>query len=579
MYSLWQQELFWGYLPLLFFLSLWFFITIALQKAYMRFSGNLKLFGLATLSGVLLGLGFPPLPFTFLMFVAFVPLLLVEDRISKKNSGSAKWEVFKFSYHTFVLYNILTTYWVANTSFGPSFVAIFLNAFFMTIPFVLFHQTKKVMKKNLAYLSFVVYWITFEFLHLRWEISWTWLNIGNSFAQTPKWIQWYEYTGVFGGALWILVANVLVFLLLENIESVSKFGESLKEKKNRWAMGRFVVWIIIPICISIVMYLNYEEQGDTIEVVAIQPNFDPHYEKFTVPEPAQLNRFIELSQNEVTDSTDYLVFPETSFGRLSVNQLEAGRSIQALKNFINRFDHLKIITGVAAQKVLADGEAHTRTTRTSTRPNGEQVFWESYNAAIQIEKGSEDIPIYYKSKLVPGAEFLPYHKALFFLKPLADKLGGTLEGYGAQPDREVFYANGVGVGPAICYESVYGEYAAGYVRNGAQTIFIVTNDGWWDKTAGFQQHLLFARLRAIETRRSIARSANIGTTAFINQRGDIQQPTEYGKAAAIKSNIHLNNEITFYTKYGDLIGRVALFTTLLLLLNTFVKTMMRPEGG
>jgi apolipoprotein N-acyltransferase len=583
MYSLFQQQEFWGHLPLFFFLAFWFFITIGLQKAYTRFSGNWKLFGLSTLSGVLLALAFPPLPFTFLMFVAFVPLLMVEHFISTNLSRTkgreaekpAKWEVFKFAYHSFVLYNIITTYWVANTSFGPSFVAIFLNSFFMAIPFVLFHQTKQVLKKNLAYLAFIVYWITFEFLHMRWEISWSWLNIGNSFAQTPSWVQWYEYTGVFGGALWILMANVFIFLLLENRASVKEFSESWKKRETKLEVLRLGLWVLIPICISIVMYARYEDQGSTVEVVAIQPNLDPHYEKFTLPQRVQLQRFIELSQNEVTDSTDYLVFPETSFGRASVRRLLEDRSLNALKDYADGFEKLKIITGISAQKVLEAGEDHSRATRKHVDTNGEISYWEAYNAAIQLESGRNEVPIYFKSILVPGAEMLPYHKALFFLKPLADALGGSLEGYGAQKERGVFFSNGVGIGPNICYESTYGEYTTGYVRNGAQAIFIVTNDGWWDNTAGYRQHLLFARLRSIETRRSIARSANIGSSAFINQRGDISQATAYGKAAAIKAKIYLNNEITFYVRYGDLIGRLALLTTLLLLTNTLVKSVMK----
>jgi len=586
MYSLFQIEQFWGYLPLFLFLALWFFIALLFQKAYTRLTGDWSLFRLSVLSGVLLGFGFPPVPLTFLMFVAFVPLLIVEDRIAKKVEGPAKGEVLKYSYFTFVLYNIITTFWVANTSLGPSFVAIFLNAFFMAIPFVLFHQTKKVMKQNLAYLAFIVYWITFEYLHMRWEISWSWLNVGNAFAQTPSWIQWYEFTGVFGGALWILLANVFVFLLLVNSTFVKshddkndkstfvKFGESLKDKSNRWPILRLVLLVLLPIIISLAMYLNHEEKGAAIEVVSIQPNMDPHYEKFTLPESAQLGRFLDLARNEVTDSTDYLVFPETSFRGGNVGSLLDAPVLNNLKRFVDEYPKLKVITGISTRRIYEEGEPHVRSTRKFVDRDGKEVYWEAYNAAVQLESGSDDIPIYYKSLLVPGAEMLPYHKVLFFLKPLSDKLGGSLEGYGSQKERGVFYSNGVGVGPEICYEAIYGEYTLGYVRNGAKAIFIVTNDGWWDKSPGYIQHLLFARLRAIETRRSIARSANVGSSAFINQRGDISQATTYGEAAAIKGKIQLNNDFTFYTRYGDLIGRLALFTTLLLLLNTFVKTRM-----
>ena len=95
--------------------------------------------------------------------------------------------------------------------------------------------------------------------------------------------------------------------------------------------------------------------------------------------------------------------------------------------------------------------------------------------------------------------------------------------------------------------------------------------------AGHRQHLYFASLRAIETRRSIARSANTGISAFINQRGEIFQATKYDEAVAIKGDIQLNDEITFYVKWGDMIARIFTFITLILLLNTLAKRLKREK--
>ncbi|MEL6922613.1 MAG: apolipoprotein N-acyltransferase [Bacteroidota bacterium] len=578
MYSLWQQESFWGYLSLIFFLAFWL-ITPLLHKGYTRLTGNWQLFGLSSLSGVLLALAFPPLPFTFLVFGAFIPLLIVEDRISSKVEGAAKWEVFKFAFHSFALYNILSAFWVANTIFFGAFISIFLNAAFMCVPFVLFHVTKQVMKKNLAYAAFIVYWITFEFLHMRWEISWSWMNLGNTFAQRPTWIQWYEYTGVFGGALWALLANVLLFQLISKLPAGVSFGESLKalfrQKENRWPLARLGLWILAPIVFSLVVYWNYEEQGVRVEAVAVNPNIDPHYEERTMSEAEQLRKFISLSQNVVTDSTDYLFFPETSFNGISVDQMMRSRTLRDLKAWVDGYEDLALITGIGAQRIYQPGEPLVRSTRKHIDRSGNVVYWEAYNAAIQMESGEAEMPVYYKSKLVPGAEFIPYYEVFFWLKSISAHFGGSIEGYGSQPDREVFYHDGVGVGPAICYESIYGEFTTGYVKNGANALCVITNDAWWDQTFGYQQHLLFARLRAIENRRSIARSANVGSCAFINQRGDILQPTAYNEAGAIKGELTLNNTFTIYTRYGDLIGRIALFTTLLLLLNTIAKSFVR----
>ena len=117
--------------------------------------------------------------------------------------------------------------------------------------------------------------------------------------------------------------------------------------------------------------------------------------------------------------------------------------------------------------------------------------------------------------------------------------------------------NTVKVGPAICYESIFGEFFSRFVRNGAEVMFIITNDGWWGNTAGHRQHYDFAHLRAIETRRSIARSANTGISAFINQRGDASQETAYWVPAAIKGTLNANDKITFYVQHGDYLARFA----------------------
>ena len=133
---------------------------------------------------------------------------------------------------------------------------------------------------------------------------------------------------------------------------------------------------------------------------------------------------------------------------------------------------------------------------------------------------------------------------------------------GSQKERSAFFAPDrpeLGVGPIICYESIYGEFVTGYVQHGASLLFIITNDGWWGNSPGHRQHFQYARLRAVETRRSIARSANTGISGFINQRGDIVQQTPYWEEAAISETLNANDKLTFYVIYGDYLGRGAVF--------------------
>jgi apolipoprotein N-acyltransferase len=192
------------------------------------------------------------------------------------------------------------------------------------------------------------------------------------------------------------------------------------------------------------------------------------------------------------------------------------------------------------------------------------------NASPTIQK-------YYKSKLVVGIENLPYKP---ILEPLLGNimldLGGTISTKTTQPNRAVFSStDGTKVGPIICYESVYGNYVNEYVTNGAQFLAIITNDAWWNETQGHKQHLSFASLRAIETRRDIARSANTGISAFVNQKGDITQQSLYGEKIALKGTVQLNKKLSFYVQHGDYIAKFAIGVGLILLTFTAINPLRK----
>ena len=104
------------------------------------------------------------------------------------------------------------------------------------------------------------------------------------------------------------------------------------------------------------------------------------------------------------------------------------------------------------------------------------------------------------------------------------------------------------------------------MRNGANMIFILTNDGWWENTPGYRQHMNYARILAIEFRKSIARSANTGISCFINQRGDVSQPTQWWVEDAIHGKVYRNKTVTFYARNGDFIGFICAFLTCSILL-------------
>jgi len=156
---------------------------------------------------------------------------------------------------------------------------------------------------------------------------------------------------------------------------------------------------------------------------------------------------------------------------------------------------------------------------------------------------------------------MPYKK---YLEPIIGEFlldfGGTIATRGIQKNRTVFVnKKGIKTAPIVCYESIYGAFVTEYVRNGAQFLSILTNDAWWGKTQGHQQLFSYARLRAIENRRAIARSANTGISGFINTKGEILQTLAYEEQGALTGVVPLNSQLTFYSIYGDYLARLAIF--------------------
>jgi apolipoprotein N-acyltransferase len=295
-----------------------------------------------------------------------------------------------------------------------------------------------------------------------------------------------------------------------------------------------------------------------VGITIVQPNYEPHYEKFSVSELTQCRRFVDLSISHIDSQTQYLVFPETSFDRIRLNSFRDNRVINLCQSLVDSFPGLRLISGIATYRTLAKNELDGANFRIHVNSEGDSTYWDIQNSAMQLTSNESDYDIYFKSKLVPGPEMFPFRKFLFFLEPLVDQLGGTYEGHTKQITRDVFSGGALHVAPVICYESIYGDYTGGYVRNGATALFIVTNDGWWDNTPGHIQHLKLGTLRAIEHRRPIARSANTGISCFIDIKGGIHQPTKYGETTAIKGALIPETRITFYTIWGDLVAKGAI---------------------
>jgi len=517
---------------------------------------------LSILSGIFLTLSFPYTgSLFFLSFIAWVPLLLVEHSIYRNKYRSSK--VLLQAYITFFIYNAGSTYWIIFAKGGEvgAILAYFLNGFLMALVFFFFHLTKRHVGQKEGYISLLFYWIGFEYFHFHWELSWPWITIGNTFADVPEIVQWYSYTGVLGGSLWILLVNLLLFKIANNIIFV----------KEKWKIQTPLLYAVglvlfIPVLSSIWTYSSYSETKNELEIVITQPNVDPYTEKFTGNLTSQLNRFLDQADALVTPKTQFVLAPETAISRQQ-NEVSFIHSAtyELLKSRVRKWNGPTLFVGASTYRIF--DEPHSRASRKLEHDEG---YYESYNSSVLIEAINPPQFIH-KSKLVLGVEKIPFSNIFPWLEKLSIENGGTSGTLGIESEPKTLKANGVEFAPIVCYESVYGGFIAEQCRKGAAAIFVITNDGWWENTAGHKQHHAIARLRAVETRRYVARSANTGISSVINQRGDVVHKTNYWKEDAFRATIQLNDQPTFYVKYGDVIGRSFGFVFFLLLIFTLVK--------
>ncbi|MEC5157826.1 apolipoprotein N-acyltransferase [Chryseobacterium sp. MP_3.2] len=530
---------------------------------------------LSLISAMLLSISWPTYGIPFFIFFALVPLLLMEHDITHFSKIKNKsLTIFGLTYLCFFIWNIVTTGWLygaKNPDGSHSMMAVvfpvLFNSFFYAAIFQLFHYYKKAQGTYFGLVFFVAIWMVFEKVHLSWEFTWPWLNLGNVFSEYPKMIQWYDTLGATGGSFWILLINVYVFYTIRIYEA------GRKRKSLITNIAVLAAFIFIPMGISLLKYNNFEEKPiGQVNVLMLQPDLDPYNEKYSKDSLTILSELLTLAQENATGQVDYFIGPETSlpgYGSISERGFEQSLLLNQVKGFLSSHPKSIFATGISSHRFYSRDEKESNTAYQTSAGS----FVDSYNSAVQIIP-NQKVEVYHKGKLVPGVELFPY---INVLKPLLGDsmidLGGTTASLGMDPERKVF-TNSFNQGklaPIICYESIYGEFVTDYIKKGANFLAIMTNDSWWGETQGHEQLMSYAKLRAIETRREIARAANSGISAHIDARGEVVADTFYGDKTTLFAKVNLYEKVTFYTKAGDLLSRLSIFVLGFLVFYTLIK--------
>lgn len=506
-----------------------------------------------------------------------MPLLWAEDIATGDGMKGFCW----WHYLCFVLWNAATTFWVCNATVGGGIFAILANALQMSLVFGLFRWSRKWLSGALPYLFLAFAWIAWE----RWyltsaQISWPWLVLGNAFARTTGWIQWYEYTGTLGGSLLVWAANLSVFGILESL-ACGRWMTFNRKAKSAALLGTLALFVAPPV---VSLFLRPEPCEETLDVIVAQPNIDP-YDKFGGMTQEEQNELLLRQFGDLPDSIPVLlVAPETFTGDVVTNDPSSSPTVRRFTAFLQEHPNANLLVGASSRTYLKRALRPSHTARRA----GNGVWMESHNSALMLDAFSSP-ELFHKSRLVVGVEMTPY--PAFFCK-IDDWLGGVMGRCIGQKeigplhfneyvrdstagDSSVSVSETIPVGCAVCYESVYGEYCTEYVRNGARLLTVITNDAWWGDTPGYVQHLSYSCLRAIETRRWIARSANTGISAIIDPSGKVVSHTSWWQPEVLKGKVGLSDGKTFFVLHGDFIGRLATLMAALILLATLVRRFTR----
>ncbi len=479
------------------------------------------------------------------LLVALTPLLWISSEA--EDSPRGWWSTFGWALFTFVGWNLSTIWWIGySTPVGPV-AATAASSLYSIVAFMIFHTISKRAPRVLAYTALVSVWIAFEYNYTVSEFSWPWLLLGNGFSNEIWAIQWYEYTGIFGGTLWVLLSNIWIF----------------EAWRNRTSARVAVAVALLPLVVSTTIYLTYSEsdEAEQIEVAVIQPNVDC-YTKFAGSNKAQEELLLNMLR-EVPPTSDLILMPETAIPQYFPVE-DASHTLFSIRLRDTMRKYSPDATLIAGAKTITSYRAGEQTP-TARVGRDKNWYFDNFNSAMMLNTAGKS-QVRHKTKLVIGVENTPtwiFDLFDFFVIDLGGIVGQLGKG---DPEAYSFKVGDTRVGGAICYEGLYGDFYGGFVRDGAEVMAIISNDGWWRDTPGHRHLYTLSAVRAVETRRSVARSANTGTSGFIDSRGVSLESLGWEERGVISHSLKLNKRMTIYSRYGDYIARVAVLVALLSLL-------------
>ena len=507
-------------------------------------------------SGILLGLSFPPIPLPYLLFVGFIPYLIV---LGKRDTLA---EINRFTYFTIFFFNLITLYWVGSwTPDADPFlmvagsVLMFFNPIVFLIPSTLYYLARKSIGKATALFLFPWFWLFYEYIYSITDFKFPWLSLSNGLPYFTNYIQIADTIGSYGLTVLIVYANIFAYLIWKT------FNEN--KKLNYSFVAVFILIIVLPIFYGVYKINSYEETNSKIKVGLIQPDINPNKKWEIGNLDTQIDLYENMSLEAIAQGAELIIWPETALPVYLMTERYKNETLR-IQNFVDSFE-VSLMTGMPHAEYFFNPE--TAPEEAKPLKNSKTVYT-SHNSILFFSPNNK-IKQYGKIKLVPFGEKVPLVDVFPVLGKWI-KWNVGISSWNTGQDTVVFnhqndLIDQVGIGGVICIEAIYPDFISAFVEKGAEFIAVVTNDSWYGNSSGPYQHKEMQVLRAVENRRSLVRAANGGISCIVNPLGITEIETEMFTQRVLVGDVELKSELTFFTKYPLLFPYISILLTLIML--------------
>lgn len=496
-------------------------VSLAALGAALRLLRGWRRVLLAFAAGAVSALGFAPFGIFPLLLAGYAVLVVLVDGASAgpHRSRAAAFAGWAFGFGQF----LAGLYWVgyaftvdaAAHAWQIPFVAALLPGYLALFPALACGIAVRLWRPGSARL--------FVFTALMAAGEWLRGHLLTGFPWNLAAYAWGAVPGVMQSAALIGAYGLTLITILLG----ASLADFASPRAGAWRLPVALVGLFVLLGIGGEVRLALVDPGDVpgVRLRLVQPDV-PQPEKF-LPRFRARNweRLIDLSRAPAQAAATHIIWPEAAPPFLVTRVPEALDQIAALTQ---------------GDRVLMTG-----TVRVLATPADGFRYFNSFDI---FSHAGQLVGVYDKFHLVPFGEYLPLPALLHALG--LNKVVDMPDGFGEGPGPRTYAVPGApAVGPLICYEIIFPEEIVGAPRPG--WIVNVSDDSWFGPSTGPYQHLLMARMRAIEQGLPIARDTNTGITAVIDPLGRVLRSLPLGREGFLDSNLPRALPITPYARLGD----------------------------